>query len=223
MDSQMTKQALNEIETRHNEIIKLETSIRELHDMFVDMAMLVESQVRPLPHILGASCRSLGCPLLRPSPHPVLRTSPRQGEMIDRIEYNVEHSVDYVERAVSDTKKAVKYQSKARRVSGWGRGGGGPAGLGGGAELACGWGQAGGAGGLQPSAWGSVQARPEVSVEIEREALSLALTSSFFCFLSPPLFPLTSSPICPPICLSVSLCLSRSFFPVTLSACRRKL
>lgn len=42
----MTKQALNEIETRHNEIIKLETSIRELHDMFVDMAMLVESQVR---------------------------------------------------------------------------------------------------------------------------------------------------------------------------------
>uniref|UniRef100_A0A8V5GDE9 Syntaxin-1B n=1 Tax=Melopsittacus undulatus TaxID=13146 RepID=A0A8V5GDE9_MELUD len=81
MDSQMTKQALNEIETRHNEIIKLESSIRELHDMFVDMAMLVESQ----------------------------------GEMIDRIEYNVEHSVDYVERAVSDTKKAVKYQSKARR------------------------------------------------------------------------------------------------------------
>ena len=40
-----------------------------------------------------------------------------QGEMIDRIEYNVDHSVDYVERAVSDTKKAVKYQSKARRVS----------------------------------------------------------------------------------------------------------
>lgn len=39
-----------------------------------------------------------------------------QGEMIDRIEYNVEHAVDYVERAVSDTKKAVKYQSKARRT-----------------------------------------------------------------------------------------------------------
>ncbi|XP_027901618.1 syntaxin-1A isoform X2 [Xiphophorus couchianus] len=77
----ITQQAMNEIETRHNEIIKLENSIRELHDMFMDMAMLVESQ----------------------------------GEMIDRIEYNVDHSVDYVERAVSDTKKAVKYQSKARR------------------------------------------------------------------------------------------------------------
>jgi hypothetical protein len=54
MDSQMTKQALNEIETRHNEIIKLETSIRELHDMFVDMAMLVESQVQALPHGSGS-------------------------------------------------------------------------------------------------------------------------------------------------------------------------
>lgn len=48
----MTKQALNEIETRHTEIIKLENSIRELHDMFVDMAMLVESQVRALSHAM---------------------------------------------------------------------------------------------------------------------------------------------------------------------------
>ena len=37
--------------------------------------------------------------------------------MIDRIEYNVEQAVDYIETAKSDTKKAVKYQSKARRVS----------------------------------------------------------------------------------------------------------
>jgi len=51
----MTKQALNEIETRHTEIIKLENSIRELHDMFVDMAMLVESQVQPrVQHFIGA-------------------------------------------------------------------------------------------------------------------------------------------------------------------------
>uniref|UniRef100_A0A671V4P4 Syntaxin-1A n=1 Tax=Sparus aurata TaxID=8175 RepID=A0A671V4P4_SPAAU len=41
----ITEQAMNEIETRHNEIIKLENSIRELHDMFMDMAMLVESQL----------------------------------------------------------------------------------------------------------------------------------------------------------------------------------
>ncbi|XP_038840554.1 syntaxin-1A-like isoform X1 [Salvelinus namaycush] len=44
MDSNITQQAMNEIETRHTEIIKLENSIRELHDMFMDMAMLVESQ-----------------------------------------------------------------------------------------------------------------------------------------------------------------------------------
>lgn len=41
----------------------------------------------------------------------------KQGEMIDRIEYHVEHAVDYVQTATQDTKKALKYQSKARRVS----------------------------------------------------------------------------------------------------------
>lgn len=55
----MTKQALNEIETRHTEIIKLENSIRELHDMFVDMAMLVESQVRRAAAGSDTSAREL--------------------------------------------------------------------------------------------------------------------------------------------------------------------
>merc|ERR1711936_597858 len=81
MDTAQAKQTLADIEARHNDIIKLETSIRELHDMFMDMAMLVGSQ----------------------------------GEMIDRIEYHVEHAVDYVQTATQDTKKALKYQSKARR------------------------------------------------------------------------------------------------------------
>ncbi|XP_042911206.1 syntaxin-1A isoform X2 [Parasteatoda tepidariorum] len=44
MDTQQAKQTLADIEARHADIIKLETSIRELHDMFMDMAMLVESQ-----------------------------------------------------------------------------------------------------------------------------------------------------------------------------------
>nr|XP_014344620.1 PREDICTED: syntaxin-2 [Latimeria chalumnae] len=43
-DSQITRQALNEIESRHKDIMKLESSIRELHEMFMDMAMLVETQ-----------------------------------------------------------------------------------------------------------------------------------------------------------------------------------
>merc|ERR1712241_610207 len=81
MDTAAAKQTLADIEARHADIIKLETSIKELHDMFMDMAMLVESQ----------------------------------GEMIDRIEYHVEHAVYYVQTATQDTKKALKYQSKARR------------------------------------------------------------------------------------------------------------
>lgn len=38
-----------------------------------------------------------------------------QGEMIDRIEFHVEHAGNYVQAATQDTKKALKYQSKARR------------------------------------------------------------------------------------------------------------
>ena len=45
MDTAAAKQTLADIEARHADIIKLENSIKELHDMFMDMAMLVESQV----------------------------------------------------------------------------------------------------------------------------------------------------------------------------------
>ncbi|XP_061887864.1 syntaxin-4 [Entelurus aequoreus] len=44
IDAQATRQALNEIESRHDEILKLERSIRELHDMFQYLAMEVEAQ-----------------------------------------------------------------------------------------------------------------------------------------------------------------------------------
>lgn len=46
MDSKINQQALNEIEARHKDIMRLESSIKELHDMFVDIAMLVENQVQ---------------------------------------------------------------------------------------------------------------------------------------------------------------------------------
>lgn len=39
--------------------------------------------------------------------------------MIDRIEFNIQQSVDYILAANQDTKKAVKYQREARRVSYW--------------------------------------------------------------------------------------------------------
>ncbi|XDV48791.1 hypothetical protein PO909_018157 [Leuciscus waleckii] len=80
-DTKITRQALNEIESRHKDILRLESSIKELHDMFVDMAMLVETQ----------------------------------GEMIDNIENNVNKAVEYVDHAKVDTKKAVRYQTRAHR------------------------------------------------------------------------------------------------------------
>ncbi|XP_033030607.1 syntaxin-2 isoform X2 [Lacerta agilis] len=81
LDTKITREALDEIESRHKDIIKLESSIHELHEMFMDMAMLVEVQ----------------------------------GDMVNSIEKNVMNAVDYVEHAKEETKKAVKYQSKARR------------------------------------------------------------------------------------------------------------
>jgi len=43
-DSAQMRQTLADIEARHADIKKLEKSIVELHEMFVDMATLVESQ-----------------------------------------------------------------------------------------------------------------------------------------------------------------------------------
>ncbi|XP_062856270.1 syntaxin 3b isoform X6 [Trichomycterus rosablanca] len=82
VDSGISKQALSEIESRHKDIQRLESSIKELHDMFVDIAMLVENQ----------------------------------GDTVNNIEANVSKAVDHVEAAKVETKKAVRYQSKARKV-----------------------------------------------------------------------------------------------------------
>lgn len=51
VDAGVSKQALSEIEARHKDIVRLESSIKELHDMFVDIAMLVESQGEGIDNI----------------------------------------------------------------------------------------------------------------------------------------------------------------------------
>ncbi|XP_024084307.1 syntaxin-1A isoform X2 [Cimex lectularius] len=81
MDTQQAKQTLADIEARHADIIKLENSIRELHDMFMDMAMLVESQ----------------------------------GELVDRIEYQVTNTSEAVTQAREELVIAENYSSKARK------------------------------------------------------------------------------------------------------------
>uniref|UniRef100_H0XUL4 t-SNARE coiled-coil homology domain-containing protein n=1 Tax=Otolemur garnettii TaxID=30611 RepID=H0XUL4_OTOGA len=50
-DAQITRQALNEIESHHKDIMKLETRICELHHMFMDMAMFMETQGETINNI----------------------------------------------------------------------------------------------------------------------------------------------------------------------------
>lgn len=50
--AQRDKKALyDEVKSRHEDILRLEASIRELHDLFQDMSMLLESQGEMLNHI----------------------------------------------------------------------------------------------------------------------------------------------------------------------------
>ncbi|XP_044061215.1 syntaxin-3a isoform X2 [Siniperca chuatsi] len=60
VDSGISKQALSEIEARHKDIVRLESSIKELHDMFVDIAMLVESQGGMIERIESNMDQSVG-------------------------------------------------------------------------------------------------------------------------------------------------------------------
>lgn len=48
-DAQFSSRALSEIEGRHQDIISLECSIKELHEIFTDTAILLEMQVKCLP------------------------------------------------------------------------------------------------------------------------------------------------------------------------------
>lgn len=45
MDSHQAKQTIADIEARYADIINVENSIKELHDMFMDMAAMIENQV----------------------------------------------------------------------------------------------------------------------------------------------------------------------------------
>ncbi|XP_061580385.1 syntaxin-3 [Cololabis saira] len=59
-ESKINQQALNEIEARHKDIMRLESSIKELHDMFVDIAMLVENQGGMIERIESNMDQSVG-------------------------------------------------------------------------------------------------------------------------------------------------------------------
>jgi t-SNARE complex subunit (syntaxin) len=50
------KLLFEDVKSRHDDIVRLEKSIRELHELFQDMAMLVQSQVRRM-FVLSCSSR----------------------------------------------------------------------------------------------------------------------------------------------------------------------
>uniref|UniRef100_A0A0P4W450 t-SNARE coiled-coil homology domain-containing protein n=1 Tax=Scylla olivacea TaxID=85551 RepID=A0A0P4W450_SCYOL len=51
METAQERKRLADIEERHQEIMKLESSLRELHDLFMDMAVLVQSQGETIDNI----------------------------------------------------------------------------------------------------------------------------------------------------------------------------
>nr|XP_023694909.1 syntaxin-11-like [Paramormyrops kingsleyae] len=77
-DGKTARSALSEIENRHRELLELEGRIRNIHDLFFQMGLLVEEQ----------------------------------GSMLDNIEANVKNTEDYVMKATSEIKQAVKYKKQ---------------------------------------------------------------------------------------------------------------
>ncbi|XP_042562479.1 syntaxin-3-like isoform X2 [Clupea harengus] len=60
MASNISKEQMGEIEARHKDIMRLESSIKELHDMFVDIAMIVENQGTMIDRIESNMDQSVG-------------------------------------------------------------------------------------------------------------------------------------------------------------------
>ena len=80
--------------------VKLESSIKELHEMFMDIAVLVENQGEMVNR----------CVIIAN-----VRKNLNRLQFILRIDAHVESAVEYTTRASADTKKALEYQQKARQ------------------------------------------------------------------------------------------------------------
>lgn len=82
METKKAQETVADINARHADIMKLEKNIKELHEMFMDMAMMIENQ----------------------------------GEIIDRIEYNVQNTAEYAEKAKEEIIQALNLQKKSRKL-----------------------------------------------------------------------------------------------------------
>ena len=101
-DADQLRQTINDIENRHEMFMSLEKSITELHDMFIDIATLIESQgemVNRIGNYMQIQCAEAIFWLT----------------LMFITDAHVDSAVEYTTRATNDTKKALEYQSKARR------------------------------------------------------------------------------------------------------------
>ena len=95
--------------------LSLEKSITELHDMFLDIAQLIESQgemVNRIGNDFTINLFSIGQIILKTQ---ILELINFYILFILFSDTHVESAVEYTTRATNDTKKALEYQSKARR------------------------------------------------------------------------------------------------------------
>ena len=57
-NEEQLRQTINDIQNRHEMFLNLEKSITELHDMFIDIAQLIENQVGGGQTFLSAFCKT---------------------------------------------------------------------------------------------------------------------------------------------------------------------
>jgi len=99
-DIEKAKQAANEIDARHRDIAKLENSLKELHDMFVDLAVLVTAQV---------------CILFSFNIYLIMIVF--KGEMIDNIEHNFLKTQEFIGQAIIEVHKTKESQEATIKVN----------------------------------------------------------------------------------------------------------
>eukprot|EP00834_Sanchytrium_tribonematis_P000157 NODE_3_length_80033_cov_0.932970.p74 type:complete len:110 gc:universal NODE_3_length_80033_cov_0.932970:55369-55040(-) len=75
------QRVLSEVQERHQDLMKIEKSLLELQQLFLDLSLLVN----------------------------------QQGDMLARIDTNVNAAVDYTEKGVQEMDKALQQQKKNRK------------------------------------------------------------------------------------------------------------
>ena len=75
------RNALADIQEKHRDIMKLEASIAELHQLFLDMSVLVESQARSLPRAATPPIRNPRAGESRPPKRRARRVRSRDAHM----------------------------------------------------------------------------------------------------------------------------------------------